>query len=125
VIEAELIFSLDNRIQQLSSGLSEAPVGTLCLGLPSIPAISESFLLTVTSKNAVNSERELVNFMKRHYITFGLLALAIGAYLLGVAKASLVLVAIGCMIEATLWIRLFHHADQSTPKDYLTTGNAS
>jgi len=63
--------------------------------------------------------------MKRHFITFGLLALAIGAYLLGVAKASLVLVAIGCMIEATLWIRLFHHADQSTPKAYLPTGNSS
>ena len=100
-------------------------MGTLCLGLPSIPAIRESFVLTVTSKNAINSDRKLVNFMKRHFITLGLLALAIGAYLLGVAKASLVLVAIGCMIEATLWIRLFHHADQSTPKDYLTTGNAS
>jgi hypothetical protein len=35
--------------------------------------------------------------MKCHFITFGLLALAIGAYLL----------AIGCMIEVTFWIRLF------------------
>jgi membrane protein implicated in regulation of membrane protease activity len=53
--------------------------------------------------------------MKRHFITFGLLALAIGAYLLGVAKASLVLIAIGCMIEVTFWIRLFRSADQTKP----------
>jgi hypothetical protein len=107
MIEADLIFSLDNRIRQLSSAISNAPLGILCLGLPSIPAIRESFLLTVTSKNAIDSDRKLVNFMKRHFITFGLLALAIGAYLLGVAKASLVLIAIGCMIEVTFWIRLF------------------